>query len=102
VDFPSITVRFSREKIFNDLCQILDTLIKDYDTEFTGGITPETRLVADLGVDSLTIVMLIVAIEGNFKRRGLPFEELLVTDGKVAEDLFVSDVVNFLDRHFNA
>jgi acyl carrier protein len=45
--------------------------------------------------------MLIVAIEERFKKTGLPFEELLMTDGRYVDDLRVSELVGFLDTHLN-
>jgi acyl carrier protein len=87
------------EGVFEQVVPLLEELIRDYDTEFAGGITPGSRLVADLAFDSLSIVMLTVAIEGRFKQRGLPFEHLLLRDGEYVDDLTVSDLVSFLESH---
>jgi acyl carrier protein len=45
--------------------------------------------------------MLIVAIEDRFNKTGLPFDELLMIDGRYVDDLHVSELVGFLDTHLN-
>ncbi len=80
---------------------IVKELTQDWDTEYSGSIRPETRLVGDLAFESIDIVQLIGAIEEHYQRRDLPFEELLMTDGRYVEELRISDVAAFLDRHFD-
>lgn len=98
----SISVGLDKAAIFQELTRILENLINDYDTDFSGGITPETYLIQDLYLDSLTIVMLILEIEGRFKRQGLPFDEILIKDGERVTDLQVAELVDFLYKHLNA
>jgi acyl carrier protein len=74
-------------------------MTSDWDTGLSGDIEGETSLMCDLTFESIDVVMLIVAIEERFRRKGLPFEELMMVDGRYVEDLKVSDVVDFLDKN---
>jgi len=84
--------------IQDDLIRILEDMTRDFDVQYSGSISSQTRLVNDLGCESIDIVMLIVAIEENFQRKGLPFEELLMNDGRYVTDLSVRQIVDFLTR----
>lgn len=94
-------VRFDREAIFQTLIQILKDMTSDWDLEFAGGIKAETCLVADLTLESIDMVQFIVAIQEQFERRDLPFEKLLMADGRYVDDLSVEEVVNFLYENLN-
>jgi len=82
--------------ILGALTEILTDITADWDLDFTGGIGPSTRLIADLMFESIDVVELVVAVEERFDRRDLPFEELLMDDGRYVDDLTVSQIVNFL------
>jgi len=91
-----------RATIERELIGILTDMTADWDTAFSGGIQGNTRLIADLGFESIDVVQLVVAIEGQFQRRDLPFEELLMEDGRYVEELEVGSIVDFLARHLGA
>jgi acyl carrier protein len=74
-------------------------MTSDWDMEFTGPIGPDTKLIADLAFESIDVVQLIVQLETNFQRKDLPFEKLLMTDGRYRDDLAVREVVGFLHRY---
>lgn len=93
---------FTEEEIFSALAGILKDMTGDWDIDFAGEIAADTGLVADLGFESIDIVQLVVAIQERFKRRGLPFEELLMSDGRYVDEIRVGDTVAFLHRHLNA
>jgi acyl carrier protein len=76
-------------------------MTSDWDQDY-GPIRPETRLMSDLTCESIDIVQFVVAVEERFQCRHLPFEQLLMIDGRYVDDLSVDDVVNFLDAHLNA
>jgi acyl carrier protein len=95
------TEKMVREKITAELIEILRDMTSDWDLDYSGGIGAETRLVKDLGFESIDIVQFVVAIEENFKRKGLPFEELLMTEGRYVDDITVGDTAAFLHRHIN-
>ena len=84
------------EAIQADMVQILTDMTADWDLGFTGGIGPGTRLIGDLAFESIDVVQLVVAIEEKFGRRDLPFEALLMVDGRYVDDLRVAQVVDFL------
>ena len=54
-------------------------------------LTPETQLVADLGIDSARALHLLVKLEDEL--------EIEIEDDEVAEMQTVGDVLSFLDRH---
>lgn len=86
----------SREEILPRLIELLDDLTSDCDRGFSGGIGGETRLVADLEFDSVDVVQFALLIEEKFRRRKLPFEKLLMVDGRYRDDVTVGEVAEFL------
>jgi len=82
--------------ITKDLIQILTDMTQDWDLEFSGGIGADTRLVADLGFESIDVVMLIGEIHRHYNQRNLPFERLLLRDGGYVDDIRVSALAEFL------
>ncbi len=89
----------TREEILDDLVRILEDMTADWDMELDDPIGETTRLMADLEFESIDVVQFIVAIEERFQRRGMPFEELLMEDGRYVDEITVKDTVDFLDRH---
>jgi len=79
---------------------ILEEMTGEWDTGYSGRIGPDTCLMKDLSFESIDIVMLIVAIEEKFGTKGLPFDTLLLVDGRYVEDLKVAEITGFLARHF--
>lgn len=88
--------QYDRDTIFRDLVTILDDMTSDWETNVDDGITRDSRLIADLGFESVDVVQLVVAIEEQFQRRDMPFEELLMEDGQYVEELKVGQIVDFL------
>lgn len=82
--------------------EILEEMTREWDTEFSGKIGPETRLMQDLTMESIDIVMLIVAIEEKFGKKGLPFDTLLMEEGRYVEELKVSQIADFLKANLSA
>jgi acyl carrier protein len=81
---------------------LLQEITRDWNTGLSGGIASSTALVSDLGFESLDVVHLVTAIEQRFGRRDLPFEDLLMTEGRYVDDLTVGDIARFLHRHLDA
>lgn len=75
---------------------VLSDMTSDWDIDFEGEINQDTRLIGDLAFESIDIVQLVVAIESEFQKRGIPFEKLLMIDGRYVDDLTVGDMANFL------
>jgi len=92
---------FSQEAILQGIIHILEDMTSDWDMEFNGPIGENTKLIGELGFESIDVVQFIVAIEENFQRRGLPYEEFFMRDGRYVDEIVVADVVAFLYRHLN-
>ena len=86
-----------RAAIQGVVLQILKNLTADWDNDYGGEIGPETSLIGELAFESIDVVELVVSIEGRFQRRDLPFEKLLMHDGRYVDDLTVGQVVDFLE-----
>lgn len=84
------------EQVLPRVVSMLNDLTADCDRGFSGAIGPDTRLVADLGFDSVDVVQFALLIEDRFQRRKLPFEKLLMTDGRYRDDITVGEVAEFL------
>ena len=87
----------NRATIEGVVLQILKDLTADWDADYAGAIGPDTLLISDLDFESIDVVELVVSLEGRFQRRDLPFEKLLMHDGRYVEDLTVRQVVDFLE-----
>jgi acyl carrier protein len=66
-------LKFTRDEIERDLIAILTDMTADWDLSFTGGVQPETRLMAHLH-----------------------FEKLLMVDGRYVQELQVKEIADFL------
>ena len=92
-------VEATREQIAADLEHIFRDTMGDW--EYSGEITAETRLFADLGLESIDMVALGAAIEEHYGRT-FPFAQWLsqLREQQV-DDIRVSEVVEFLYDHVN-
>lgn len=90
----------TQEQIGVDLGKIFKDTMGDW--EYSGEFTPETRLFADLGLESIDLVALGGAIEEHY-RRTFPFAQWLteLRDQQV-DDIRVKDVIEFLHRNLNS
>jgi acyl carrier protein len=93
-------VEATREQIAADLQKIFQDTLGDW--EYSGEITPETRLFADLGLESIDMVALGGAIEEHY-RRTFPFAQWLssLRDEQV-DDVRVEEVIQFLHDSMNS
>jgi acyl carrier protein len=87
---------FDENTIRAEVLRILEDITNDLDFDFSGGICDHTRLVADLGWQSVDFAMLIISIEEAFKRKNLPFEPLWTVNGKFIGDVTVGQIVGML------
>ena|SRR5215472_781705 len=94
-------VQYNTETILQKIVHLLEDLTSDWDLELPNGIRAETRLIADLAFESIDVVQLIVVIQERFMRRDLPFEKLLMINGRYVEELRVEAVVDFLHKYLN-
>ena len=89
------------EAILARLMDVLEDFIEDWDTELDAPIGRETMLLGDLEFESIDIIQLVVAIEEAFGKRKLPFEQLLMKDGRYVDDLSVGQIADFLHQQFS-
>lgn len=74
---------------------VLSDMVQDWGVE-ADEITGATRLVADLEFVSVDIIHLIVAIEEDFKRPKMGFQELLMKDGRYVDEITVRQLADFV------
>jgi acyl carrier protein len=94
-------VKYDHAAVLQALLEIVRNMTSDWETGFAGAPGPGTRLIADLGFESVDIVQLVVAIEQHFDRRDLPFEKLLMSEGRYVDEVRIGDAVDFLVKHLN-
>ncbi len=85
--------------IHDTMVDVVKNMTADWDTGFEGEIGMDTRLISDLSFESIDVVHLVVAIEKAFNRTDLPFENLLMADGRYVDDLTIRQIVDFLSKH---
>jgi len=82
-------------QVLDDVLKLIDEVSGDW--EYDGQITPATRFLADLGLESLDLVVLGTLVQQRYGQ--LPFAEYYAEVGQrpVAErDVSVSDLVEFI------
>src|SRR5262245_6070695 len=77
----------------------LQELASDWDYAQT--LDSETKLLSELGFESLDIVVVGAAIQEHFQCR-MPFAELLAEIGRSRRDLSVGELVQFVTSHLSA
>ena len=101
MDKGSSQAATGRDALLADIVEILKNMTSEWDVSLDGPMGAETKLIADLGFESIDVVQFIVAIQEKYKRRDLPFEQLVMVDGRYVDEITVSDTVAFLQRHMN-
>lgn len=86
----------SSDQLVGQLSELLKDFTQDWDNEFEGEMTRDTRLLADLGFESIDIIQLVVAIEQMVHKSKLPFNELLMRDGRYVDDLSIGQIADFV------
>ena len=84
-----------RNTLIKDLIALLEDFTQDWDEGPENGVRADSRLLADLGFESIDIIQLVVAIEEHYGRR-FPFDRLLMKDGRYIDDLSVDQLADFL------
>lgn len=85
-------------QVLSGIFALLEELKGDW--EYGGEIAPDTRFIADLGLESLEIVVLSTMIQQQYGR--LPFPEYFDEIGRrppAERDVTVADLVGFVTRH---
>jgi acyl carrier protein len=78
------------------LVALLEDFTQDWDHEFEGSMNRDTKLLADLGFESIDIIQLVVAIEEDITKKKVPFDKLLMKDGRYVDDLSIGQIADFL------
>lgn len=89
----------SSNDIFTKLGTLLDDFTQDWDKELDEGYSRDTKLLADLGFESIDIIQFIVAIEEDFGLHKTPFDKLLMKDGRYVDDLTLGQLADFLTAY---
>jgi len=87
---------YDENAIRGQVVEVLEDMTRDWDRQYSEAICGQTRLVADLGCESIDFVMLIVSIEGVFQQKNLPFEALLTKNGRFVGDVTVDQITQML------
>lgn len=85
-------------QILAELLDMIDELAGDW--EYDGPITPDTYFLADMGLESLDLVVLGTMIQQRYGR--LPFAEYLAEIGERPadeRDVTVAELVTFVGNH---
>lgn len=89
----------TREQVMGDVLMLLRKLSEDWD--YSGEINPETRFFADMGLQSLDVVVLGTAVQEHYGRV-LPFMKLFAEVGQRAiPDIPVGEWVDFIHKELN-
>jgi acyl carrier protein len=84
----------SKEAILETVLKILNQLADDW--EYSGEITPKTFFIADLGLESIDVVILGTTIQKHYDR-SLPFAEFLAEIGqREVRDIRIDEFVDFV------
>ena len=86
----------TREQVLEDVLMLLKKVSEDW--EYTGEILPETRFFADMGLQSLDVVVLGTAVQEHYGCV-LPFMKLFADMGqRQIPDIPVGEWVDFIHR----
>jgi acyl carrier protein len=89
----------TQDVILTDVINLLQQLARDW--EYSGEITPETFLFADLGFESIDAVILASFVQEHYGRP-FPFPQLLADIGqRDVKDLRISELVVFIHDHLS-
>lgn len=89
---PTLT----RADLVGRLVTLLEDFTQDWDSADESEMSAETRLLANLGFESVDIIQLTVAIEEEFGLHKTPFDQLLMKDGRYVDDLSIGQIADFL------
>ncbi len=87
----------SRDQILADVLLILRRLADDW--EYSGELTEQTRLLTDMGLESLDVVVLGASVQDHYSQV-LPFSEFFVEVGqRDVRDITIGEWVDFIYAH---
>jgi acyl carrier protein len=86
---------WTRDELRSDVLEILREKSRKLDSDFSGPLTEDTRIVSDLEFESVAIVELCMAI-GKHLQRKLLFQNLVFQNGQF-QDFTVGQLLTFLE-----
>lgn len=90
-------MRLTRDRIVEEVLRLLNTVIQDW--EYEAPLSEQTRMFADLALESLDVVVLGSKIQEHFGQI-FPFPALFAEIGqREVPDLSIGQLVDFLERH---
>lgn len=89
-------IAYDRRTIQSTVIATLADLVQDWDIE--DPIEGSTRVVADLGFESIDLIQMVAALERAFKLKGGSLVEMLVEGGRYVDDLTVDRIVERVDE----
>jgi acyl carrier protein len=89
-------------ELLQQLIALLDEFTQDWDREGEEAMTRDTKLLADLGFESIDIIQLVVAIEEDITHRKVAFDQLLMNNGRYVDDLTIGQIADFLAPYMAA
>jgi acyl carrier protein len=88
-----------KESILVDVLDLMNRLARDW--EYSGDISPETFLFADLGFESIDAVVLSSFIQDHYQRK-FPFPQLLAEVGqREVKDIRIGELIEFIHSHMD-
>ena len=96
----NVDVHLSQPDFERRLIGVVSDFVQDWGDDRP--ITAETRLVGDLGFDSIDVIQLIVEIERHFNNRKLGFQDLLMRGGRYVDDLSIAELRDFVRDRLGA
>ena len=88
----------SRAEIVAKLVAVLEDMTQDWDLDFDAPLGEETRIVVDLGFESVDLMQLIVAVDQAMGTRNLPYDEVLMEDGSYVNEITVDRLATFVEK----
>ncbi len=89
----------SQDRYLQPLIALLEDFTQDWDSASDAPITRDRKLFADLGFESIDIIQLIVAMQEEVVKRNMPFDSLLMKEGRYVDDLSVGQIADYLALH---
>jgi acyl carrier protein len=83
-----------RHDVLSRVVATIESLVQDWDLDQP--VNAETRLVADLGFESIDLIQMVAALEQEFGNPNFSFAELLIVDGRYVDDLTVAQITEAL------
>ena len=78
------------------LIKLLEEFTQDWDKDEDVAMGRDTKLLGDLGFESIDIIQLVVAIEEDISKKKIPFDKLLMSNGRYVDDLSIGQISDFI------